>query len=171
MKAWRENEKDLHGWLLKQTRDSEQAQDLLQDVFLKSLRNKERFCSLEHARSWFFTITRNTLIDAVRKPHPETMPFIDQVQQAPETPLLLELQSCMMRVLSELDDKDRDAIERCDIQKMSQEDYACSVGLSLPAAKSRLQRARQKLRTQMIKKCQIQFDETGVCDFTPRHRT
>ena len=50
------------------------------------------------------------------------MPFIDQVQQTPEMPLLLELQSCMMRVLSELDDKDRDAIERCDIQKMSQED-------------------------------------------------
>ncbi|WP_211827580.1 sigma-70 family RNA polymerase sigma factor [Kistimonas asteriae] len=170
MKAWSDNEKALQGWLLKQTGDIEQTQDLLQEVFLKSLKNKERFCTLAHARSWFFTITRNTLIDAVRKPHPETTPFFDQIQQVSETPLLLELQSCMMRVLSELDDNDREVIECCDIQKMSQDAYARSVGLSLPAVKSRLQRARQKLRTQMVNKCRIQFDDTGVCDFTPRHR-
>ena len=168
MKAWIENEPGLHSWLLKQTRDPELSRDLLQDVFLNSLEHRERFCTLEHAKSWLFTITRNTLIDASRKHTADSTPDIDQEAPEDDEPFLLELESCMFRVLTEMKDSDRDVIEQCDIQKLSQESYANKVGLSLPATKTKLQRARQKLRERMITACKIQFDETGVSDFTPR---
>lgn len=42
-------------------------------------------------------------------------------------------------------------------------------GISLPGAKSRIQRARQRLRQQLVCACQVTFDENGdVCCFVPR---
>lgn len=72
-------------------------------------------------------------------------------------------------VLSELSPEDREAITLCDLQGMAQADFARAMGLSLSAAKSRVQRARVRLRTQMSQVCQVQMDEGGrVSDFVPR---
>ena len=170
MKAWHNNEQALKNWLIKSTGDNHRAEDILQDTFLKALKHKERFCSLDDSKSWLFTIARNALIDQQRKPRREVSyefslePTVAEQNQ----PTLLELQTCMTRVLSELDDNDREAIEFCDIHGMNQSDFARLKGLSLPAAKSRIQRARNRLRSGMVSKCKIQFDETGVSGFTPR---
>ena len=173
MNAWQNNESNLYHWLLKQTHDSELSRDLLQDVFLKSLEHQEQFCTLEHAKSWLFTITRNTLIDVYRK-RGETIELTTEQlstgleQEITEAPTWMQLEPCMLRVLTELNDRDREIIEHCDIEKMSQKAYSDQFGLSLPATKSRLKRARQKLREKMVADCKIQFDETGVSDFTLR---
>ncbi len=171
MRAWRENEQLLKNWLLKTTGNCDLAEDILQDVFLKALKHKERFCSLNHEKSWLFTIARNAAIDIHRKPKLEVNTELSQLSSSDKErsrPTLLELQTCMTRVLSELNDIDREAIEFCDINGMNQSDFADMKGLSLPAAKSRIQRARSRLRAEMVSKCKIRFDETGVCDFTPR---
>ena len=48
-------------------------------------------------------------------------------------------------------------------------DAALRLGLSLPAAKSRVQRARLRLRAQLAEACQVTFDDKGkVCCFVPR---
>jgi RNA polymerase sigma-70 factor, ECF subfamily len=79
------------------------------------------------------------------------------------------LASCLTRVLGELSDEDRDAITECDLNGMSQEDYARKLGLSLPGAKSRIQRARKRLRAQLTQSCQVTLDPLGqVCCFVPR---
>ena len=79
------------------------------------------------------------------------------------------LSACLPRVLSELAAEDREAIERCDIGGMTQHAFAEFAGLSLPGAKSRVQRARQRLRAQLVRACQVQLDEHGkVCCFVPR---
>ena len=53
---------------------------------------------------------------------------------------------------------------------MSQADFAAAHGLSLSAAKSRVQRARVRLKTQMSVACQVRLDDTGrVTDFVPRN--
>lgn len=170
--AWQQHESELHGWLQKQTNNPQQSEDLLQDVFVKALQHKERFCSLDDARSWLFTIAKNTLIDAGRKQSPQLLAdiFPEMLSTESETadPILLELQGCMRRILSELDDDDREVIERCDIHHQSQQQFADDYNLTLPAVKSRIQRARRKLRDAMVNACRIQFDGDKVCCFTPR---
>jgi RNA polymerase sigma-70 factor, ECF subfamily len=47
-------------------------------------------------------------------------------------------------------------------------DYAKARGLKLPTVKSRLQRARRRLREHMTGACQVQFDDSGVCCHVPR---
>lgn len=72
-------------------------------------------------------------------------------------------------MLSELSPEDREAITQCDLQGVSQAEYARHAGLSLSAAKSRVQRARLRLRQRMTLACQVRFDDAGhVSDFVPR---
>lgn len=167
--AWLAHAPELRHWMRQRLKNPAQADDLLQDVFLKALRQGERFCSVHNARAWLFEVSRNTLADRLRVAHetielPEDVPApsqdIDTVDQ---------LTACLPRVLSELSAEDRDAITRCDLQGMSQADFAIASGLGLSAAKSRLQRARQRLKARMTQACQVQLDAEGrVADFVPR---
>lgn len=45
------------------------ADDLLQDLFLKALRQGDRFCDLHNARAWLFEVARNLLADQIRVAH------------------------------------------------------------------------------------------------------
>ena len=75
----------------------------------------------------------------------------------------------MPRVLAELSPEDREALSLCDLGGMTQAAFAELKGLTLPGAKSRVQRARQRLREQMSAACQVKLDGAGqVCCFVPR---
>ena len=55
------------------------------------------------------------------------------------------------------------------VEGLPQADYAAQHGLSLSAAKSRVQRARERLRARLAEACQVRFDERGrVEDFAGR---
>lgn len=145
------------------------AEDILQDVFIKALRQGERFCDIENARAWLFEVTRNALADQLRRSR-ETVELPDDLHATEEVvPTVDSLSQCLPRVLAELASDDRDAITCCDIDGMSQADYAAKLGISLPGAKSRVQRARQRLKARLASACQVRFDKQGkVCCFTPR---
>lgn len=169
MKAWQENQQALKNWLLKKTQDPEHAQDILQDVFIKALQHKKRFCTLIHAKSWLFTLTKNCMIDSYRKAQLQATAVSCEPEKDKQPAPVVDLQQCLLRVLAELDEGDREVIERCDIQGQSQISYAQMKGLSISATKSRIQRARKKLREQMIASCNVKFNQQGVCCFTPRN--
>ncbi len=169
-KAWTTHEAELRNWVHYRLRNPAEADDLMQDLFLKALRQGERFCSLRNARAWLFEVARNTLADRLRVAR-ETIELPDDLPaQADDTDTVDNLTACLPRVLSELSAEDRDAITRCDLQGMSQVDFATANGLGLSAAKSRLQRARQRLKARMTQACQVQLDAAGhVADFVPRN--
>lgn len=166
--AWHAHEHALRGWLIHQLHDKALAEDLLQDIFLKALRQGSRFCALVNARAWLFEVARNTLTDQLRRRESVELP--DGLSAEDEVTAPVDsLAQCLPRVLAELSADDRDAITCCDLEGMSQADYATRLGLSLPGAKSRVQRARTRLKAQLASACGVQFDEAGrVCCFTPR---
>lgn len=167
--AWAAHAPELRNWLRHRAHDDALADDLLQDLFLRALRQGQRFCDLHNARAWLFEVASNLLADHFRVRH-ESVPLPDDLQaQRQDVATVDELTGCLPRVLSELGDEDRDAITRCDLQGMPQAHYARLRGISLSAAKSRVQRARVRLRQQMSQACQVQMDTTGrVADFVPR---
>jgi RNA polymerase sigma-70 factor (ECF subfamily) len=168
--AWSMHESALRGYLRHRLDDAEDADDLLQEVFLKALRQGRRFCAVENARAWLFQVTRNALTDRMRSSR-EHLPLPDDLP-APVAAAALPidgLSQCLPRVLAELSEADRLALTLCDIDGQPQQVLADRLGLSLPGAKSRLQRARVRVRQRLVEACQVRFDETGtVCCFSPR---
>ena len=167
--AWTLHAAELRGWLRHRVDNPALADDLLQDLFLKALRQGERFCDLHNARAWLFEVARNLLADHLRVSHHMVELPDDLTAQTDDTDTVDTLTACLPRVLSELSPEDREAITLCDLQGMAQADFARATGLSLSAAKSRVQRARVRLRTHMSQACQVQMDAGGrVSDFVPR---
>ena len=169
MTAWHENEAELRGWLRHRLGNPVDADDMLQDLFVKALRQGERFCAIGNARAWLFEVARNALADRLRVKREMIELPEDLIAATSEVAAVDSLVACLPRVLSELSPDDREAITLCDLQGLPQTDYARRKGLSLPGAKSRVQRARKRLRDRLSQACQVRLDAAGqVSDFVPR---
>ena len=169
MTAWHQHEAELRGWLRHRLGSAADAEDLLQDVFLKAMRQGERFCAITNARAWLYEVARNTLADRLRLAR-NTVELPENLSaETEEVAAVDSLAACLPRVLAELNPEDREAITLCDLERLPQEEYARRKGLSLPGAKSRVQRARKRLREQLTQSCQVSLDAAGqVIDFVPR---
>jgi RNA polymerase sigma-70 factor, ECF subfamily len=163
--AWRAHEAEVLRFLVHRVGDRAAAQDLVQDVFMKAMRSGQRFCALDNARAWLFQVARTTLIDRHRTEHQhEPLPDHDEALAAPEPELpapVDALAHCIAGVLPLLSAADADILRACDLQGRTQAAYAGDHALTLPAAKARLQRARQRLRRQLVDHCQVRFDAQG----------
>jgi RNA polymerase sigma-70 factor (ECF subfamily) len=169
MTAWHENEAELRGWLRHRLGNPVDADDMLQDLFIKAMRQGEGFCAIGNARAWLFEVARNALADRLRlERHLVELPA-DLTYEPEEHATVDSLVACLPRVLSELSPDDREAITLCDLEGLPQGEYARRKGLSLPGAKSRIQRARKRLRERLSQECQVRLDAAGqVSDFVPR---
>jgi len=134
------------------------------------LREGRRFCELREPRAWLFAVARNALADHLRLRHvAEPLPEELQAPQDQAEPVDT-LADCLPVALAALDLDDRDVLSRCDLQGMTQKEYAKQHGLTLPAVKSRVLRARTRLRLLLVERCGVRFDAaTGrVCCRVPR---
>lgn len=166
--AWTLHQAELHAYLRHRLSDPAAADDVLQDVFVKALRHQAAFCSLERPRAWLFQVARNAMVDRMRTAHP-VEPIEDHADrlEAPGRQALDPvdaLAACLAGALEVLPVEDAAVLRACDIDGQSQRDFAAAHDLSLPAAKSRLLRARQRLRAELVRACGVRFDGEGrVC--------
>ncbi len=169
-RAWRTHKLEIRSFLMNRIADKAETDDLLQDVFLKALFLGKSFCDIDNPRAWLFQVARNMVIDRFRLnrahvPLPEELPA--DAESAMDS--VDALTQCLPRILSELSAEDRAAITLCDLNGITQQEFAKRAGITLPAAKSRLRRARRRLQAQLVGACQVKFDEQGkVCCFVPR---
>jgi RNA polymerase sigma-70 factor, ECF subfamily len=169
-RAWRQHEAELRSYLRHRLSDAEVADDTLQDVFIKAMRQGQHFCTLDNPRAWLFQVARNALVDRARKVH-LTEPLPGELPAPEPEPIapVDELAGCLSRCLRELGAQDAAILRSCDLDGQTVRAYAQGEGLSLAAAKSRLLRARERLRTRLVAACQVQFDaDGGVQAHVPR---
>lgn len=163
--AWQAHEAELLGYLRHRLGDSDTADDVLQDVFVKAMRHGQDFCTLDNPRAWLFQVARNALVDRARTAH-TSEPLPEGPAEPPAPPQELQapvdaLADCLTRSLGELATEDAAILRACDLDGQTVRGFADAHGLSLPAAKSRLLRARQRLRDRLTTVCQIRFDVDG----------
>jgi RNA polymerase sigma-70 factor (ECF subfamily) len=171
--AWQAHEGELRGYLRHRLSDTDAADDVLQDVFVKAMRQGQGFCTLDNPRAWLFQVARNALVDRLRVAHPH-VPLTDELADTlpldaqPVAPIDA-LADCLSRTLGELPADDAAILRACDLEGQTQRAFAEARGLSLPAVKSRLLRARQRLRERLTQACQVRFEADGsVAAHVPR---
>ncbi|HHG3549469.1 sigma-70 family RNA polymerase sigma factor [Photobacterium halotolerans] len=169
IETWHLSESELYYWLLKQTSDPDLSFDLLQDTFLKALQQRQAFCDIQNQRAWLYRVARNMLIDKQRKANQEQVQELSDntsIWEEHELPAVDSLAQCLPKALSKLTESESEIIKQCDLQGLTQHEFAEQNGLTLVATKSRIQRARQKLKSILQTQCRIRFDEQQrVCCF------
>jgi RNA polymerase sigma-70 factor (ECF subfamily) len=144
--------------------DESEADDILQEVFLRIHRHLCCLPDPDKIDSWVYQIARNLIIDYYRRRRklveiPESLPAEADL---PEANAEAELALSLKDMIAELPETDRQALLLTEFQGMSQKELAERMGLSLSGAKSRVQRARQKLRDMLLACCHFELDRRGL---------
>jgi RNA polymerase sigma-70 factor (ECF subfamily) len=80
-----------------------------------------------------------------------------------------EILPCLVSAIDELPEGYRRALTQADLEGRTQKEVAGELGLSLSGAKSRVQRARRKLKAALLSCCHFELDRLGnVLDYLPR---
>jgi RNA polymerase sigma-70 factor, ECF subfamily len=157
---WNQVQNELKGFVFKRVRDKAAAEDIVHDVFLKVQSKIQQVRETKKLFGWIYQITRNAIIDHYRKNKKQiSLDDIDW-QSNPQN-----FNDCVANVINELlptlPDKYRVPLEMSELQDMSQLEVAERLGLSYPAAKSRIQRARRLLKDKLDEILIIKTDGYG----------
>jgi RNA polymerase sigma-70 factor (ECF subfamily) len=158
---------DLRKFVARRIENQADVDDVLQEVLLKIHRSASSLQDGNNLFAWVYTIARNAIVDHYRKRRPTIS--LDQALAASGEPAedaappdaLGEIADCLRPFLHHLPEKYRDPLILTDLEGMSQADLAVKLGLSLSGAKSRVQRAREHLKTMLLECCRIEFNAAG----------
>ena len=167
-KIWKKFKDKLKQFILKRVSNEDDAEDILQEVFLKIHYNIETLRDRSKIQSWIYTITRNTVIDYYRREKPtyelsetllETLPA---AEDSFESNVTGELNQCVKILVNYLPDKYREAILLTEYKGLILKEMGDQLGLSLSGAKSRVRRAREKLKKMLLNGCHRQLEQIGI---------
>lgn len=83
-----------------------------------------------------------------------------------------EIASCIKAMINHLPEKCRQAIISTEFAGLTQKELGEKLGLSLSGAKSRVQRAREKLKAMLLECCHFEFDRLGnILDYRHKENT
>ena len=120
------------------------AEDAVQDVFLKYMVKPPVFFSETHEKAWFIRVTINRCCDIIR--HRSYQPSLN-LDDITEIAALDEgYVGDILEKLSSLPDKYRETVTLHCLEGFSLSETASILGISLSATKMRLSRAREMLR-------------------------
>lgn len=151
--------------------DEHEAEDVLQEVFLRiheGLCCREAVTDLE---SWIYRVARNLVIDHYRKRRPAAA-LPDELAAPSETAAddpRVHLAFSLRQTVDELPQPYKDALLATEYDGLTQQQLAEREGISLSGAKSRVQRAREKLRQLLLDCCHFELDRRGrIIDYHRR---
>jgi len=126
--------------------ERQQAEDAVQETFLRLVRRRERYDPSRPFATWFYAILRNVCIDMLRRRARREQAVqeacAEQARREPGPPPSLD----PFALLAHLGEDDRTVLTLRVVQDMPFRDVAAALGISEEAAKKRGQRALRRLR-------------------------
>ena len=144
---------NLARWLARNDHD---AEDLVQETYLKAFRNFHSFQAGTNFRAWMYCILRNTFLNSRTGPRVTSCISLDSEEErlelavetnTPESILMKRLDSELVQ--SAIDDLPlhyREALLLCDVEEMSYREIAEILSIPIGTVMSRLARARKLIR-------------------------
>lgn len=181
---WVEFGDRLRAFIARRVASDADADDILQDVFLRIHRHVETVERRERLVSWLFQLTRNAIVDYYRAPVrrrelPAGAPHDleggqqdqgwNRIGDDESRAAKRELAACLGPMIDQLPPLYRNAVTLVDLEGLPQQEAAARSGLSLSGMKSRVQRGRQALEHLLHDCCRIEIDAGGrIVDYQPR---
>ncbi len=165
---WVELKTNLHRFIVRRAHNEADADDILQDVFFKIHLNIGRLRDTTKLHAWVYQITRNAIADYYRARRSDISldDERDAFDVAREEPSDAdtereEIFACLDPMVERLPGDYRTALVMSDVRGITQSKVADRLNLSLSGAKSKVQRARRKMKTMLLECCHFEFDRLG----------
>jgi RNA polymerase sigma-70 factor (ECF subfamily) len=140
-------------WL---TRDRQEAEDLVQETYVKALKGFPSFQPNTNFRAWIYKILRNTFLTSrTGLKATATVPLdlegeeemLPTVEETPESILLQRSDGqFVQQALEELPVAYREVLLLCEVEEMSYQEISATLAIPMGTVMSRLSRARKALR-------------------------
>ena len=154
----------LFNFALRMTGDRDEADDLVQETYLKAFRFFDKFERGTNCKAWLFRIMKNTFINSYRKStkepdkvdYEEVENFYENIKPSSTDSAHLEkemydnlLDDELSNAIASLPEDFRTVIILCDIEGFSYDEIADFVDVPVGTVRSRLHRARKMLFTKL----------------------
>jgi RNA polymerase sigma-70 factor (ECF subfamily) len=132
--------------------------DVVADILETIIRKKSDLRGAANPSAWIYAVARSKVVDFYRRQgrerkaldilnsDPTLLTHDDEHDQA-------GLHECVIGFIGRLDETDQTILEEIDIKGTRQTDFASRNAIALPTVKSRVQRARNRLRDRLIACC------------------
>jgi RNA polymerase sigma-70 factor, ECF subfamily len=154
---------DLRRFVRRRVGDPDAAEDVLQDVYLKIHSRIGTLEDEEKVAAWVYAIARNAVRDFYRARRPAAE--LGEIPEEPPDPEAEELGADLARsvgtFLDGLAPEHRQALRLTEYEGLTQRELADRLGISVSGAKSRVQRARTRLKAMLLDCCHFELDRRG----------
>ena len=154
---------DVYRFAFSLTRDPSDAQDVVQETFLRAYRSWHTFDQGSDCRRWLFTICRNAFLRSRQQTRHEVDVSDGDAESAAamrEHRAMIDdgserlidsvdLNPALDRALASLDEPFRSAVQLVDVEDQSYEAAAEILGVPIGTVRSRLFRARRQMQEQL----------------------
>ncbi|RCX14362.1 RNA polymerase sigma (SigZ) subunit [Anaerobacterium chartisolvens] len=167
---WEEFNKPLKSFIQRRIKNDQDVDDILQNVFYKIHSSINSLRDTEKTHAWVYRIARNTIVDFYRAQKYEEgiIELSEDIlsETDDESTANDEIAQCVKAMIEYLPESYKQAILLTEFQHLTQKELGERMGLSVSGAKSRVQRARAKLKEMLLGCCQLEFDRLGnVIDY------
>ncbi|HEY5961361.1 MAG TPA: sigma-70 family RNA polymerase sigma factor [Polyangiaceae bacterium] len=166
-------------YLTRMLKDAATAEDVVQEVWIRALRNLDSLRDEKACGAWLYRIATHAALDCLRGRKRQVAiaqdAAVDEVagDDEPLSPLAgllerAEMSACVQRYIQQLPDDYRAVLFLTELEGLSGPEVAETLGITLATAKIRLHRARQELKTALGDGCCFNHDERGVLVCEPK---
>jgi RNA polymerase sigma-70 factor (ECF subfamily) len=165
---WIDLNEELYKFILGKVKDEQTSKDIHQEVFLKIQAKIHQLKHTSKLTSWVYQITRNTIIDYFRKVNNKNISIANL--EIPETEAnnfdYSNLTGCINQKIDSLSSLHKEAIILTAFKNYSQKELAEHLKISYSGTKSRVQRAKEILKENILDCPNVESDKTGkLLDF------
>lgn len=160
---WVEYHQPLKIYIQKRVSSKQDAEDVLQETFIKIYNNIEKLVDDKKLKSWVYRIARNTIVDYYRaRQKIESVQFSGaSITEDNDSSLNKDIVNCLKTIITSLPDNYKQAIILTEFKNFTQKELSEQAGITISGAKSRVQRARYKLKQRLLECCTFEFDRLG----------
>jgi len=164
--AWLKYQRKLFSFIRSKVETLEDAEDILNDVFVKLTQTANENAIPGNVSSWLYRVTKNRIVDYYRaKKRFEPLPE-DLSVESEDTNMIRQLSNCMLPMIRTLPETYQQPLMLSEIEGKKYKEVAAELDLSLSAVKSRILRGREKLHKSMVSCCTIHRNNVGeVVDY------
>lgn len=159
---WLDHKAALKNYIFKRVKDENLTNDISQEVLLKVYKFCLNSSGIKNVKSWLYQIAHNTMMDYFRKNARKGEIFKEiEIPEEDENLAFKEAIEYIQPLLNFLPEEYAIPLKMSDLDGIKQAEIAKKLNLSLPATKSRIQRARNLLKAEFITCCHFETDSSG----------